>query len=93
MTHQSTEESLDGDTWTVADAKAKFSRLIERARSRGPQTVNRRGRRAVVVVSAEEWERKTGRRGTLADFLAASPLRGSNIEVDRVGDGPRSVDL
>lgn len=61
-------------TWTVAEAKAKFSQVIERTRS-GPQTVTRNGRPAAVV-SAEEWERRASRTGTLAEFLAASPCAG-----------------
>ena len=63
-------------TWTVAEAKAKFSQVIEQART-GPQTITRNGRPAAVVVSDEEWKRRTSRSGTLVDFLAASPLRGS----------------
>ncbi len=81
------------ETWTVAEAKAKFSELIDRARSGGPQLVTRHGRTAVVVVAAEEWERKTKRAGTLADFLAVSPLRGSGLKVPRVKGGPRRVNL
>ena len=70
--------------WTVAEAKAKFSEVMEKARSEGPQTITRSGRRAAVVVAAEEWERRTQRKGTLADFFAASPLRGSGIKLDRL---------
>ena len=44
---------------------------------------------AVVIVSAEEWKRKTRRKGTLAEFFANSPLRGSGIETKRLKDGPR----
>jgi len=29
--------------WTVAEAKAKFSEVLERAHSRGPQTITRNG--------------------------------------------------
>lgn len=80
-------------TWTVAEAKARFSELIEQARAKGPQTISRRGRSAAVVVSAEEWERKSKRIGSLAAFLAGSPLRGSNIDVRRRKDRPRRVAL
>ncbi len=66
--------------WTVAEAKAKFSQLVERAKSEGPQTITKNGRKAAVLVAAEEWERKTKRVGNLAEFLLASPLRGSHIE-------------
>jgi hypothetical protein len=47
----------------------------------------------VVVVAAEEWERKTKRIGNLAEFFAASPLRGSGLSARRLKDRPRKVDL
>ena len=68
-------------TWSVADAKAKFSEVVEKAKSEGPQTITRNGRKAAVIVSVEEWERKTKRKGTLGDFFAASPLVGSGIKI------------
>jgi prevent-host-death family protein len=79
--------------WSVAEAKAKFSQVIDLAQSHGPQTVTRNGRKAVVIVAAEEWERKNKRRGNLAEFFAASPLRGSQLDVKRRQDRPRKVDL
>jgi len=78
--------------WTVAEAKAKFSKLIGQAQSKGPQIVTRRGRATVVVVSAEEWERKTRRSGSLADFFADSPLPGSGMQVERLNGRYRSPD-
>lgn len=80
-------------SWTVAEAKAKFSEVIERAMSEGPQTITRKGRTAAVVVGAEEWERKTRRVGTLAEFFAASPLRGSGLKVRRQTERPRKINL
>jgi len=79
--------------WTVAEAKAKFSEVIERAMSEGPQTITRKGRTAAVIVGAEEWERKTHRAGNLAEFLAASPLRGSGLKLRRAKERPRKLDL
>jgi len=70
--------------WTVAEAKAKFSELIEKANSEGPQKITKHGRTTAVVVAAEEWERKAERKGNLAEFLAASPLRGSGVRVKRL---------
>ena len=69
--------------WTVAEAKARFSEVLDCAERQGPQTVTRHGREAAVVVSAEEWDRKTRRRGNLAEFLADSPLRESGLRVTR----------
>jgi prevent-host-death family protein len=79
--------------WTVAEAKAKFSEVLEKARSRGPQAITRHGQLTAVIVSAEEWERKTRRVGNLAEFLAASPLRDSNLQLEREQDTPRELDL
>ena len=58
-------------------AQSKFSQTIDRATTEGPQTITRKGRTAAVVVGAEAWLRKTKRVGNLAEFLAASPRRGS----------------
>ncbi len=79
--------------WTVAEAKAKFSEVIERAQSDGPQTITRKGRRTAVVVGAEEWERKTKRRGNLAEFFASSPLRGAGLKIKRVPGRLRKAGL
>ncbi|HUK10532.1 MAG TPA: type II toxin-antitoxin system Phd/YefM family antitoxin [Stellaceae bacterium] len=79
--------------WTVASAKAKLSEVIDRAQTRGPQVITRRGRETAVVVSVEEWERKTKRVGTLADFFAASPLRGAKLDLRRRKDRPRKIAL
>ena len=84
---------MSSGTWTVAEAKAKFSEVVEKARVSGPQTITKNGRTAVVVVSVEEWERKARRRGNLAEFFAESPLRGSGLKASRKKDGPRKVNL
>jgi prevent-host-death family protein len=85
--------AMSRQTWTVAEAKAKFSEMVEKARVSGPQTVTKNGRAAVVVVSAEEWERKTHRRGNLAAFFAESPLRGSGLKVARQKQGLHAIEL
>jgi prevent-host-death family protein len=77
----------------VAEAKARLSEVINRALADGPQMITRKGREAVVVVSAEEWHRKTERKGNLAEFFAASPLRGSGLKVKRSRDRPREIDV
>ena len=84
---------MGAPNWTVAEAKAKFSEIIDRAMSEGPQTITRKGRTAAVVVGAEEWERKTKRAGNLAEFFAGSPLRGSGLQVRRRNAQPRKISL
>ncbi len=80
-------------TWPVAKAKAHLSAVIDHALADGPQSITRSGRKAVVVVSAEEWERKTRRKGNLAEFFASSPLRGSRARIKRLHDKARGIEL
>jgi prevent-host-death family protein len=79
--------------WTVAGAKARLSEVIERAQT-DPQIITRHGKPSVVVVSAEEWARKSERKGTLAEFLMTSPLRNADLDLDldRVRDQPRDLE-
>ena len=46
-------------TWSLAEAKAKFSEVVEKARTEGPQHVTRNGKGAVVVVSTAEWAKRS----------------------------------
>jgi prevent-host-death family protein len=93
MVSNARNEAKSTAAWTVANAKAKLSEVIDRALSDGPQTITRKGRKAVVVVSAEEWEHKTRRTGNLAEFFAESPLRGAKVKIERLKHGLRKVDL
>ena len=70
--------------WPVATAKAKFSELLEQAKSHGPQTVTRHGRPTIVVVSVEDWNAKAQRFKSLAEFINDSPLRGSGVKLRRM---------
>jgi antitoxin Phd len=80
-------------TWQIKDARANFSALVDKAIIEGPQIVTRNGKKAVVVVSAEEWMRRERRRGDLVDFFANSPLREEEIEIERQRDYPREIEF
>ena len=80
-------------TGQLKDARANFSTLVDKAISDGPQIVTRNGKKAVVVVSMEEWMRREPRRSDLVDFFANSPLREEGIEIDRQRDYPREIEF
>lgn len=62
--------------WPVQDAKSRFSELLEASRTRGPQTVTKRGKPEAVVVSADEWARMTGARTrNIVEILTAPEAR------------------
>ena len=84
---------MSSQTWTVAEAKAKFSEIIDRAMSEGPQTITRNGHTAAIIVDAKEWQRKTRRVGNLAEFFTESPLRESGLRVRRLKQSSRKINL
>lgn len=63
------------DHWLLQNAKARFSELVRRVRSHGPQHVTVHGRDEVVVISAEEYRRLKGEQtgAALITALQASP--------------------
>jgi prevent-host-death family protein len=80
-------------SWKVAEAKARFSELIDKALQEGAQEITRHGKRTVVVVAAKEWDRRAERQQSLAAFLDRSPLRGSGLDIDRLRGRPRDLEL
>jgi prevent-host-death family protein len=81
--------------WPLQDAKARFSELVRRVRSDGPQHVTVRGRDEVVVVAAEEFRRLKGDRtgAALIAALQESPCREIDIEPRRERLPVRDVKL
>jgi prevent-host-death family protein len=83
------------DHWPLQNAKARFSELVRRARSVGPQHVTVHGRDEVVIVAAEEFRRLKGDRTgeALIEALQASPYRDIDIEPRRERLPVRDVKL
>ncbi len=81
--------------WLLHDAKARFSELVRRVRSDGPQHVTVHGRDEVVVVSAEEYRRLKGERTgeALIEAMQGSPHRDIDIEPRRGRMPVREVDV
>jgi prevent-host-death family protein len=82
----------DGN-WSLAEAKAKLSEVVERAGTEGPQHITKNGKAAVVVVAAAEWERRLQAPRTMLEFLERSPLKGADLRLEREPDFGREVDL
>jgi len=59
--------------WQLADAKNRFSEMVNRAESEGPQTVLRRGEPVAVLVSISEYRRTCTPKRSLKDMLLNGP--------------------
>jgi prevent-host-death family protein len=63
-------------TWNLAEAKAKFSEVVEKALREGPQHVSRNGRPAVVIVPEADWATAQGRGKSFVEALFDPSIRG-----------------
>jgi len=82
-----------GRAWKLEDAKARFSEVVRRARTEGPQRVTVRGRDAVVVISVEELERllPAQERVPFVEFMEG--LHVPSLELSREADRGRNPKL
>ena len=69
--------------WQLQDAKNKFSEVVENAINSGPQEITKRGVKAAVVLSIQDYEKLKKKRGSLADFFKQSPLEATCLERKR----------
>ncbi len=79
--------------WQLQTAKQKFSELVERALTEGPQVVTRRGREVVVVVGVEEYRRLRGRKRDFKELLLEGPPYFDDVEIERSTEPSRLVEL
>jgi antitoxin Phd len=86
---------MDRQEWSLQDAKNGFSALVEAASKGTPQTVTKRGKPAVVILSVSAYERLSGRRvraqRSFVDHFLAMPKDDGTF--DRIAIDPREVEL
>ena len=78
-------------TWKLAEAKNRFSELVTRALTEGPQRVRRR-HDEVVVISAKEYEELVGKRLSFKAFLM-QPVGLDEVDLTRDRSPMREVEL
>lgn len=81
--------------WSLSQARTRFSAVVRAALAGEPQLITRRGKPAVMVVAAEEYERlrrlEKANAPTFIELLLKIPQDGQNFERMRLTS--RSVDL
>ena len=66
--------------WLLQDAKARFSELVRRVHSEGPQHVTVHGKYEVVIISADEFRRLKG--DLTGEVLIAAMQAGPHPDID-----------
>lgn len=79
--------------WQLQEAKNKFSNLVEKAHSEGPQVVTKHGRESVVVLAIEDYRKLSKPKKGLIAFLRESPLSGEKLDLTRDKSTAREIDL
>jgi antitoxin Phd len=81
-------------SWQLQEAKNKFSRVVEKAVSDGPQIITKRGVEVAIVLSFADYQKMMASRGKLSTFFRDSPLVGMELDLSRdKGDARQDVDL
>jgi prevent-host-death family protein len=81
-------------TWQMQEAKARLSELVKLAQTEGPQDITLHGRSVAVVLSREAFERLSGSKMSLVEFMRQSPLYDlEEIEFERDRSTTRETPL
>ncbi|MGF6228300.1 antitoxin Phd [Inquilinus ginsengisoli] len=78
--------------WQVQEAKARFSEVVERARTEGPQTITRHGRERAVLLSIEDYHALLSRQTDVRELLLGGP-KVDDFSVERDRDVGREIAL
>jgi prevent-host-death family protein len=79
-------------TWQVQEAKTRFSEVIERARTEGPQTITRHGAPHAVVLSVEDYRKLSEHKPSLKAYLLGGP-KVDDFSIVRDTNTGRGVEL
>lgn len=74
--------------WTLDEARRHLHALIREATQAGPQPVERDHSQEALIVPFGNWVNT----GSLADFFLNSPLRGPDIDLERLPDTVADLD-
>lgn len=99
---QTTPSESTSSVWRLQDAKAQFSALVDNAMRGVPQHVTRRGKRAVIVLSEQDFEAlqrsaagRTDKPASFIEHLLAIPKASVSESADssRLAVQPRDIDF
>lgn len=74
------------DSWSLQDAKAKFSEFVRLVKSKGPHLVTLRGKPEIVVMTVRDFEALQQQKPSLMSLMRTSPLAGMDMDVERKGN-------
>jgi len=79
-------------SWQLQEAKQKFSEMVRRALTEGPQTVTKHGDEVVVVLAIDTYRQLLGDIPEFKTYLASAPEL-EVLEISRDDTPARAVEL
>jgi antitoxin Phd len=79
--------------WQLQEAKNRFSEVVNKAITEGPQTVTRHGEEIVVILSKVEYNQLKKSQVGLVEFFGQSPLVGVELDLVRDASLPGDINL
>lgn len=80
------------ESWSLQDAKAKFSEFVRLVKAKGPHMVTVRGKPEVVVLTIKDYEALQQQKPSLLMLMKSSPLANMDLDVERSSQA-REFDL
>lgn len=80
-------------TWQLQEAKGKFSEVVKRAQSQGPQNITVHGEPVAVLISRRDYLKLTHPKPGFVELLRASPLVDSDLKIAREQTSTRKIKL
>ncbi|NBX65945.1 MAG: type II toxin-antitoxin system Phd/YefM family antitoxin [Proteobacteria bacterium] len=80
------------ESWSLQDAKAKFSEFVRLVKAKGPHLVTVRGKPEVVVMTVKDFEALNAQKPSLLMLMKSSPLANMDLDIER-STAAREFDL
>ncbi len=90
MAGERRKSELGPSLWKLEEAKARFTEVVRRAKTEGPQAVTHRGKRTVVIVDATVFDRMAAPKPKtpLVPFLERLHMKDLDLTRRPPGEGP-----
>ena len=81
------------NVWQLQEAKAKFSKVVDKAIKNGPQIITKHGVETALLISINDYKQITKKESKISRFFKSSPLYNLELDVQRSEDYPRDIEF
>ncbi len=80
-------------TWSIQNAKARFSELVQKTQDDGAQLITKNGHPIAIIMSVKEYDHMKKPKQSLIDFFKEAPFPEIDLPIERSKDEPRNFEL